>query len=66
MLMRPLLIAALLLAFAGNNVAFGAKGTACITKGSYCSCHYCKCEHAYVYCKGYGELINGISDTNLA
>ena len=28
----------------------GADGTACIVKGSYCSCHYCKCEHGWVWC----------------
>ena len=32
-------------------------GTACIVKGSYCNCHYCKCEHGQVHCgkghKGY-------------
>ncbi len=26
----------------------GAHGTACIVKGSYCSCHYCKCEKGWV------------------
>ena len=30
-------------------------GTACIVKGSYCQCHYCKCEHGNVKCKGHGS-----------
>ena len=42
----------------GSAVAFGkghghhkgADGTACIVKGSYCSCHYCKCEKGWVHC----------------
>ena len=29
-------------------------GTACIVKGSYCNCHYCKCEKGWVHCKGHG------------
>ena len=36
----------------------GADGTACIVKGSYCSCHYCKCEKGWVHCghkHGYGK-----------
>ena len=36
----------------------GASGTACIVKGSYCSCHYCKCEKGWVHCgkkHGYGK-----------
>ena len=24
-------------------------------KGSYCQCHYCKCEKGHVSCKGYGH-----------
>ena len=32
-----------------------AKGTACIVKGSYCNCHYCKCEKGHVHCGGYGK-----------
>ena len=31
-----------------------ASGTACIVKGSYCNCHYCKCEKGHVHC-GYGK-----------
>lgn len=33
-----------------------AGGTACIVKGSYCACHYCKCEKGHVHCgkHGYG------------
>ena len=30
-------------------------GSACIVKGSYCNCHYCKCEKGQVGCKGYGH-----------
>ena len=29
-----------------------ASGTACLVKGSYCSCHYCKCEKGNVWCDG--------------
>ncbi|XP_059083358.1 uncharacterized protein LOC131880692 [Tigriopus californicus] len=32
-----------------------AHGTACIVKGSYCSCHYCKCEKGHIHCGGYGK-----------
>ena len=36
-------------------------GTACIVKGSYCNCHYCKCEKGWVHCgygkHGYGEWL---------
>ena len=39
---------------------YEATGTACIVKGSYCNCHYCKCEKGQVHCgygkHGYGEL----------
>ena len=24
-------------------------------KGSYCQCHYCKCEHGHIHCKGHGH-----------
>ena len=34
-------------------------GTSCIVKGSYCQCHYCKCEHGQLHCGskkgGYGH-----------
>jgi len=30
-------------------------GTACIVKGSYCNCHYCKCEKGHISCGGYGH-----------
>lgn len=30
-------------------------GTACIVKGSYCQCHYCKCEKGHIHCKGHGH-----------
>ena len=42
----------------GHGHGKGAGGTACIVKGSYCSCHYCKCEKGWVHCgkkHGYGE-----------
>ena len=32
-----------------------AGGTACLVKGSYCNCHYCKCEKGTVHCGGYGK-----------
>ena len=34
-------------------------GTACIVKGSYCQCHYCKCEHGQLHCSGYGHGSGG-------
>ena len=30
-------------------------GSACIVKGSYCNCHYCKCEKGHISCSGYGH-----------
>ena len=33
-------------------------GTSCVVKGSYCQCHYCKCEHGHLNCGkkgGYGH-----------
>ena len=34
-------------------------GTSCVVKGSYCQCHYCKCEHGHLHCGskkgGYGH-----------
>eukprot|EP00095_Tigriopus_kingsejongensis_P008846 snap_masked-scaffold15_size728074-processed-gene-2.0 protein:Tk08846 transcript:snap_masked-scaffold15_size728074-processed-gene-2.0-mRNA-1 annotation:"protein isoform a" len=32
-----------------------AHGTACIVKGSYCSCHHCKCEKGHIHCDGHGK-----------
>merc|ERR1712064_17076 len=31
-------------------------GTGCVVKGSYCQCHYCKCEKGQLHCskKGFG------------
>ena len=31
-------------------------GTSCVVKGSYCQCHYCKCEKGQLHCskKGLG------------
>ena len=39
----------------GHGHGHHAKGTACIVKGSYCNCHYCKCEKGHVHCGGYGK-----------
>ncbi len=39
----------------GHGHGHSAKGTACIVKGSYCNCHYCKCEKGHVHCGGYGK-----------
>ena len=39
----------------GHGHSHSAKGTACIVKGSYCNCHYCKCEKGHVHCGGYGK-----------
>ena len=30
-------------------------GTSCVVKGSYCQCHYCKCEKGHIHCKGHGH-----------
>ena len=30
-------------------------GTGCVVKGSYCQCHYCKCEKGHIHCGGYGH-----------
>merc|ERR1719158_2590463 len=32
----------------GHGHGHSGHGTACIVKGSYCQCHYCKCEHGHV------------------
>ena len=24
-------------------------------QGSYCQCHYCKCEKGHIHCKGHGH-----------
>merc|ERR1719278_1236151 len=26
-------------------------GTSCVVKGSYCQCHYCKCEKGQIHCR---------------
>ena len=39
----------------GGHGGGHGSGTACIVKGSYCQCHYCKCEKGHVSCKGYGH-----------
>ena len=31
-------------------------------KGSYCQCHYCKCEKGHVSCKGYGKEHGGYGE----
>merc|ERR1712133_121836 len=31
----------------GHGHGHSGIGTACIVKGSYCQCHYCKCEHGF-------------------
>ena len=40
-------------------------GTGCVVKGSYCQCHYCKCEKGQLHCqkkglgfnKGFGKIL---------
>ena len=34
-----------------------SSGTGCVVKGSYCQCHYCKCEKGQLHCskKGFGH-----------
>ena len=36
----------------GYDGGHGGKGggTSCVTKGSYCQCHYCKCEQGHLNC----------------
>jgi len=29
-------------------------GTSCVVKGSYCQCHYCKCEKGQLHCRTKG------------
>merc|ERR1711953_1569495 len=36
----------------GDKGGGSGSGSACIVKGSYCSCHYCKCEKGQISCKG--------------
>ena len=43
----------------GHGHGHYAKGTACIVKGSYCNCHYCKCEKGHIHCGGYGHHGHG-------
>ncbi len=43
----------------GHHGHHDAKGTACIVKGSYCNCHYCKCEKGHIHCGGYGKHGHG-------
>ena len=44
----------------GGHGGSVGKGTACIVKGSYCNCHYCKCEKGHVHCGGYGKGGHGM------
>ena len=30
-----------------------------VPQGSYCQCHYCKCEKGQVHCKGHGHKSGG-------
>lgn len=46
-------------ASAGHGHHHHGGGTACIVKGSYCNCHYCKCEKGHVHCSGYGKHGHG-------
>ena len=39
----------------GGGGGGSGSGTACIVKGSYCNCHYCKCEKGQISCSGYGH-----------
>ena len=49
----------------GYGGGHGGSGTACIVKGSYCQCHYCKCEKGQLHCqkkglgfnKGFGKIL---------
>merc|ERR1712029_1167472 len=29
-------------------------GSSCTVKGSYCSCHYCRCDHGFIHCVKHG------------
>ena len=29
-------------------------GSSCVVKGSYCQCHYCKCEKGQLHCRAKG------------
>ena len=31
-------------------------------QGSYCQCHYCKCEHGQLHCKGHGHSSGGYGE----
>ena len=39
----------------GYGSGGSGSGSACIVKGSYCNCHYCKCEKGQISCSGYGH-----------
>merc|ERR1712223_1516968 len=44
--------------YSGGHGKGTGTGTACIVKGSYCNCHYCKCEKGHISCghgHGYGK-----------
>ena len=52
----PLLHSKLIFHFSYGKGGGGGSGSACIVKGSYCSCHYCKCEKGQINCgKGHGH-----------
>ena len=33
-------------------------GSSCVVKGSYCQCHYCKCEKGQLHCRAKGLAFN--------
>merc|ERR1712179_687420 len=35
----------------GDVIHHGGGGTSCVVKGSYCQCHYCKCEKGKIHCR---------------
>merc|ERR1712210_21695 len=45
--------------YGGGHGGYGGgggkgSGTACVVKGSYCNCHYCKCESGNIHCGATG------------
>ena len=38
----------------GGHHFSGGSGTSCSVKGSYCSCHYCKCDYGQIHCHKHG------------
>merc|ERR1719206_90173 len=45
----------------GGSLFGPGRGTSCTVKGSYCSCHYCKCDHGNIHCQKHGatSLMHG-------